>query len=362
MIYLNETGIDQVFQIPAYHYLWQKNYAVFDRCSEIFLTRPEQVPGMAVYRSFLDILKLRGKFPVVLHRSFALGDVLMVLAVMNFMRRSGIDVYLDTDFDRFPEFLKYAKPNNIKSWVGLELDGVFELDHQPLSKYARMHRIDIMGEVLGESIDNDIWDLDVDQKKMPEFDVLIQAGGSTGIKTLEPRILQNMIVRLRDQGLRVAVFGVGESLNIRGVSDYIGRTSFAEYWGLIKSAKLLISQDSSPLWISHFTKTPVLLLHGPTRVKERLHRHPLYPEKTGSVDLAALVGCRPCFESVDLCNGFAYCMKTVLLMALWERIKEEVFRILVYEKGGADVESKSAGVEVGEDFSYERYRSCPSLL
>ena len=45
-----------------------------------------------------------------------------------------------------------------------------------------------------------------------------------------------------------------------------------KFFSTIAKAKCLITMDSSPLWISHFTRTPVVVLFGPTRDSERLIR------------------------------------------------------------------------------------------
>lgn len=95
----------------------------------------------------------------------------------------------------------------------------------------------------------------------------------------------------------------------------------------LQRAKACVTVDSSLLWMTHFTKTPVVLLTGPSRGKERLAHHPLIPEGVIEISLATEIGCEPCFQGAARCNGKATCTSGVPVQRLWSLIHEGVEKV-----------------------------------
>jgi len=66
--------------------------------------------------------------------------------------------------------------------------------------------------------------------------------------------------------------------------------------------------DSGPLWLSHFTETPVVVIFGPTNPDARLPYHPLYPEKVKAVETNKHINCKRCYEAAERCNHEFKCL------------------------------------------------------
>ena len=340
MFILNETGRIQVFDNWGVDFTIQKNYAVpltFVK-GGVFTTSIEGKPGFSKWKSFENIRLMFGEnVPIVLNRSFALGDVLMLVPVINYLKSIGWNAWLDTDFTRFTQFtgldIRYRRMKETP--IGLMLDHLLEFDHNPDHPYSRLHRVDIYADALGIKIPKKLnWNIDF-KETIPIDDtdyVAVQVGGSTRMKTLKPGYIMTIVRLLRKRGYKVVLFGVsnGDKIqmpDIDGVLNLIDKIDLRELFGLIRRARILISMDSSPLWISHFTRTPVIMLHGSTRVQERLTRHPLFPHQTGSVDLAGLVGCTACFETAKYCADKISCMRTLSVKRLGESVGQQLNKL-----------------------------------
>jgi len=182
------------------------------------------------------------------------------------------------------------------------LDGILEQDHFR-AELSEMHRCDIYAEALGmKKIKKLDWSMDL--KKLPEVEiksdyVVLQYQGSTKMKQL-PVSTGNWIIKALER-MGILVIQISEDK----------RKSIKELFAVIKGAKCLIAMDSSPLWISHFTQTPVIGLFGPTRPSERIVYHPLYPERAVGIRLNNHLNppCESCFEQTRRCNNRMDCLK-----------------------------------------------------
>jgi len=262
--------------------------------------------GLEKVDDVLDFIKSHKR--IVIERSFALGDVLLLIPVVRRLREKLslehvtlitqprfvdnplISALANRVYDRYMTKDDVVRDSSIYD-IGITLNGVLERDHsQP--KYQRTHRVNIFMDWFGLK-GNVSWDCGRTWKKKEH--IVVQTGGSGPLKEL-PRETRDYVVE-RLKGEKYEVVRVGDDAK---VSD-------AEFLELIGTASCVISMDSSPLWISHFTKTPCVLILGPTREEERLTMHPLYPKKAKAIALNKLIDCPSCFEQRGECVGTVDC-------------------------------------------------------
>ena len=333
MICLNETGKDQMFFAPALNEVIFKNFAVWLPAVTHYETRPDDLEGFSTYRTFIDAVKSRGFENVVLRRTYALGDVLLVTAVAKWMQKKfGWNVGIETDWTKLKGISHWFPRVSSANHIGLDLDHVFELDHNPNGKYRKMHRLSIVKKVLGDS--GAEWDLGEDVKPDKKYKnyVALQVSGSTSLKSLNRPILHRLSILLARK-YPVVLIGSGAGWEGKNIVDLVGKTNLIQLWSVLKGCAGLVTMDSGPLWISHFTRTPTVLLSGPTRPEERISEHPLFPFATGMVRLERLVNCSPCWESKWACEGRLNCMRLVPPTKIWGVLKFELERVVAYGTG-----------------------------
>jgi len=250
-----------------------------------------------------------------------MGDILMLVPVIRALRKRGYDPFLRTFKSWRPildlldiEMKAIEQTFRSADW-GINLDGTLEQDHFR-SALSKIHRIEIYFMALGMRKMPKRLDWGLDLKKLPKRDIegdyiCFQGAGSTKMKRLPSNSINYIRERFKERGINVVMVGEGN------------KKSAKELFALIADAKALITMDSAPLWISHFTKTPVVALLGPTRISERLTKHPLYPNRAVGVALNEEINCESCFESTKKCNGKMDCLK-VRSERIWELIYSEV--------------------------------------
>lgn len=276
--------------------------------------------------NFLSFAKKQWKGSFYLQRTYALGDLLMLVPVIRHLRTLGHDPYIKTT-DLFVEVLNTlgisVSPitNRLDTEeFGISLDGTIERDHREKS-FNQIHRVYIYLKALGITKLPEELDWSCDFSKLPEMGVgdepfvVFQDGGSTPMKQLAGNT-KYIIQQFESVGVKVIP-----------ISDLFGKhlKSALYLFSLISKAKCLITMDSAPLWISHFTKTPVVAIFGPTRPQERLTLHPLYSEGTAAIELSKEVDCEPCFEHAAKCNNMVSCL-AVSIEKIYELLEPEVFR------------------------------------
>jgi len=276
--------------------------------------------------NFLSLIKKQGKLSFYLQRTFALGDMLMLVPVIRYLRTLGYDPWIRTT-DLFTKILDYLgvfvemveHPHHLEGH-GISLDGVIERDHRDKA-LSHIHRVYIYLKALGlEKMPKELdWSYDLSRFPEPEVGdepyVVLQDGGSTHKKRLAEGS-DYMRDRLERQGVRV--ISIGDLFKKQ-------KKSTLHLFSLIAKAKCLITMDSGPLWISHFTKTPIVAIFGPTRPEERLFLHPLYPEGTIAIELSKEVDCEPCFEQAIKCNDKIACLG-ISKERISELVEPEVMR------------------------------------
>jgi len=243
---------------------------------------------------------------VLIKRGTALGDILILSAVVQQIKRhrqkfllacqkrhldSGIPQLLGI----WDGFLTIDNVTNVKKYdIGIDFDRVFELDHHS-EKYQKIARVKLAMDALHSSRSPE-WDINKHYTKNKT--VIIQTSGSFPQKELPSETLQAIIQMVKDMGYTPLCVGRNERVK-RG----------SDYFDLIGTASFIITMDSSPLWISHYTKTRTILILGPTAEEQRLTYHPLYPRYAKAVKLYEKVNCQPCHEQLGACNGRISCLK-----------------------------------------------------
>ena len=271
--------------------------------------------------NILDELGKRDEKRFFVYRTFSLGDVLMLVPAIRYLREKGYDAYMKTigeytDIVRRLDVPVVESFYNTQNDLGIIFDYVIEQDHSN-SKLCRYHRthlyLSAMGiEDLPEYVDwssklENFIDVPFD---LPEYYVVFQAQGSNIVKQLPAETILKIAKRLNDQGIFVYFIGKPSDLDFQNkLTVNLGLRSLkcAQLFTLIAHARMLLCVDSSPLWISHFTQTPVACILGPTNFKQRLTLHPFYPDGTIPIQLNELMNCDSCFEMKQRCDGKVSC-------------------------------------------------------
>ena len=274
--------------------------------------------------SFIEELKRREVKRFYIKRTFALGDVLMLVPVIRFLRHEGFRPYLYTQESFILPLRKLGIPTfNIKNSYqatdyGIILDGTVEWDHV-CSSFQKYHRVELYFETLG--VKRFPKDLDWHSNlavfpEVPEipFDkyIVFQGQGSHRAKSLPRATIEALINQITKDG--VPVVYIGDSIGLNLEREELVHLAFFKYsilqlFSLIAKARCLITMDSAPLWIAHFTKTPTIGIFGPTDSRIRLKYHPLYPDGVHALQLNKRLGCKCCFEAAKDCNWKFQCLQ-----------------------------------------------------
>ena len=286
-------------------------------------------------KSFVNYMIKRGVEKFYLEKTYALGDVLMLVPLVRYLNQLGLHPYIRTA-ERWTPILDLLDIDyEAVEWVGepkgfgIQLNNTVELDHrQP--KIQKFHRLEIYSKCLGIKVPECL-DWSMDYSKFPGAEmkkpyVVFQGKGTTGKKMLPNATIQHLINQMNTKGIKVVYIGnaigkTNESVKVdrkKNVMLFM-RYGLPKLFSLISDAECVISMDSAPLWISHFTKTPVITILGPTQAEQRITKHPLYPEGAEAVKLYEIVDCKPCFEAAARCDH-----KTPCLNVRPERIWQEL--------------------------------------
>jgi len=261
--------------------------------------------------SFLNALDKKKIKRFYIHRTFALGDILMLVPVIRALRKRGYDPYLRT--------IRWAKSfldlldieidmvelhrHPTEGAYGIMLDGTVEQDHAR-AILSGLHRVDTYFKALGMQKIPRKLDWSMDLERLPEIDiegdyVAFFPAGSTFRKQLPANTREWIMRAFKEKGVSAIQIGVGSEISIKKV------------FAIIAKAKCLVTMDSGPLWVSHFTRTPVITLFGPSRPSERLAYHPLWPKRAIGIKLNECLNppCESCFEAAGKCGNRMDCLK-----------------------------------------------------
>jgi len=273
-------------------------------------------------------LKQKPNSVICFWRTYGLGDILLLTPVFNWLKEVHpfCQIYLVVaagflDLFRYWDVVTVVHDRNIPNIeydVGYYLDGVVEKDHVG-DKNSYKHRLDLYCEFLGIPVPKEpIFSLPYGEdeknwaegivgalRKIGKPIVVMQAFGSTEVK----RFSFDKVVKIAEELVKfcslILVHDTRVDFERVGMINLTGMTSVHELVALVDSVDVVVTMDSSVLWIAHCTQTPVIALLGPTRKQERLKYHRNY----AVVNLAEMVGCEPCFERMAKCGGMISCMK-----------------------------------------------------
>jgi len=294
---LNNTQISQIvydwkydpIEIPPNCFFPSRNVGQFKVCDSIS-----------------EYLKSAKRLLVI--RRFALGDVLMLLCVLRELKAyykldhitlatSGMlaDHPVINQLNFSADLItSTSRLDKISYDAACHLDGWLEMDHIS-DKFAFKHRIDLYREFFelptGKDPDWSGFEIKVSSK----YIVFCPAGR---------RIYNSLSLKLTKEIEK----GLSRHKKVVLISDE-NRVEDDKLVDIIAEASVLVTVDSGPLWIAHYTATPVVFLSGPTKPEQRVSYHPLYPDGVETVRLAERVGCSSCFERAVGCNFSAACMK-----------------------------------------------------
>jgi len=287
---------------------------------------PPSIPNVHRIDKITPYLKPNLTYVIV--RSYALGDILMLIPVMREFKDkySGSKVVLVTsgrfmtsiilrelsgDVFNAISYRIYTNPKHYD--VGIILNDILERDHQD-PKYSVKHRVDIYREFLGlKSGELPVWN---EEEISPgKHGVVFCSAGNTRKKALEDETASYIEKKLVSRFNKVCHINHNQHIPEQELLDKI------------RQARAVITMDTAPLWIAHFYRTPVVFLSGPTRGKERLCYHPLFPDGVSEVSMSEMVGCTPCFEKADTCHMNIDCMR-VPKAKVWEAVNSALEKVM----------------------------------
>lgn len=280
---------------------------------------------------------------VVLRRSGAMGDLLMLRAAASAVKRTypGLDLVLrcqpalahlfaaDPVWSVWP--IGQAKPKKLEGAAVVSLDQVVEVDHRG----KEVHRVELFMKAMTNDaialVETD-WVLPVPADVARWVDawlgkrrlrraertlplVALQVRGSGPMKSL-PREQVEAISRRLESRANVVLIEAKEEHVWGGDRIYqmTGRDALHAL-ELLRHVDLTVCFDSGVLWMAHCAPSPVLAILGPTRPEQRISLHPRFPDGAHSVSLNDLIvldgktGCPPCFERAEACRGSYACMQ-----------------------------------------------------
>jgi hypothetical protein len=320
-VHYNGSGIPQVF----YNY-FRDPVVLPPRYAYSFENLREVPKNFTRYSSLRPLIENAKKILFV--RNYALGDTLMLLPVLREIKETYPDkkIYLATNFDlannyyikRFSKgiveqlFTNYEDVSGYD--LGVFLDYVVERDTH-IKEYSVKHRVDIFRECLCLPTGTlPVWNTEPTWVGL--HGVVLCSGGSNPRKQLTTDTANYFVKQIKKRKFR-------KFLHIRE-GNPINPPEILE---ALQNARVVITMDSAPLWLAHYTNTPTVLISGPSRGSERLTYHPLYPDGAKEVSCSKEIGCTPCFESNVECSRGAKCLVSIPKEKLWnmvEKVMEEV--------------------------------------
>lgn len=315
---LNITGVKQGF---------------YNSVGACISAEPDQVINVGIAKSmpagfedvpnFIDLVKARGEKGFYIQRTFALGDTLMTVPAVRYCQHLGWNVRMRVSSEFVP-LLSFLGINCEPSFYpaqgfGILMDWIVEQDignHE----LGQFHRVAIYLKALGLPMpDAKELDWTCDLSKFPQSPidlkepyVVFQGQGANKRKQLPQDTIERILRDLNDRGVKV--YYIGEPRDLSPIGKRVIATgmkfNFLELFPVIAGARCLISVDSGPLWISHFTNTPTVTILGPSHEKQRLALHPLYPDATLWVPTNEWIGCPSCYEGAQACQGLIRCLNS----------------------------------------------------
>jgi len=142
--------------------------------------------------------------------------------------------------------------------------------------------------------------------------IAVQLRGSGPMKSLPKPQVASLIRLLKPMG-DIVLIESDEKLAREyagpGVHAMPGRDALHTV-ELLRHVDLAVTMDSGPLWLAHAAACPTLCIMGPTRPAQRITFHPLYASgQVRAVSLNEIISCPACFEQAKACKGAFACMQ-----------------------------------------------------
>jgi len=332
---INDTGMNQIFKDINGNICRVPDKGVIDTT---------QINGgwygfLKPVENFMEVVRERDVKTFYLERTFSLGDTLMLIPVYRRLEALGYKPYLRVA-KQFCDLLerlevRYQSEEVRPEGLGVFLNYLLERDHTN-KKLQKIPRVQIYFKAIGLPFYQDKLDWDWEPERFPEVEfseakepfIVFQGKGNTERRGLPNNVIQEVIKRLNRD--KISTFYIGQSVPLPKASNRFTRKAYLtstlpELFSWIGKARCLITMDSSPLWVSHFTKTPTIAVLAPSRPEERLVLHPLFPEGATAVEVNKWIKCPSCFEQSVKCNHKFDCFK-VDPERLYSELKKFIMR------------------------------------
>ena len=294
---------------------------------------------------------IRNTKRITIHREYALGDLLQVIAAGRLIKkRYNIgELWIITN-ERFVEDLNYCfkdikfMSNEVLINYSYEfgftftIDGILERDHSLQNHENSKHRIEILLNYFGinEFTKDELdWSLNLrgglnmPQLKTDKKIIGVQIRGSGFMKTLKPDMVRRIVEELaKDHYVALIDQDADKGFEGKNILNLCGKLKTPQVIELLRRCSLCLTMDSGVLWMAHVANCPTITFLGSTREAERISLHPQYPEKAKCIDLTKYVGCSPCFETRARCKGAVNCMNKVNYDIIKDELLEKVKQIL----------------------------------
>ncbi len=303
-------------------------------------------------KSFIHEMQSQNIKQFWMERSYAFGDILILISVAQYLKEQfGMDAGICTA-QRYTSVIHHMgirtrrMEGNKEPFedYGIKLDSILELDHS-VPALQHVPRSFIYLKALGINKFPKAMPWNYNEAAFPAFIELVQKDfqfarknyivfqgeGTTQKKQLPRDTIEAICKEFLEMGINVIYVGnhVDICINDERLEKAFTKYTVRQLFTIIRNAKALVCMDSSPLWISHFTKTPVLSILGPTRFRERLSLHPLYPEQASAVQANDIINCKSCYEQARACQQRVLCLKSPaekifslirpIIKKLWEK-------------------------------------------
>jgi len=207
---------------------------------------------------------------------------------------------------RFPDWVTHSREKHLYRLNSLGIKNMTEPSYIHIPRHDEEHVLSLIEENgIGEHI------------------VVVNPGAKSHLKRWSPEGFAEVADRLTEEcGANIIFIGLSEDKETvnavigkmkKKAHNLVGRTNIRQLAGLLKKARLLITNDSAPLHLGCAVGTKVLAIFGPTD-----------PDKygpTGEFDtvLRAKLFCSPCEKAI--CRYNYECMKLIQAVEVFETAK-----------------------------------------
>ena len=343
MRFNTSKAVEVFYRLPA-----MEPITVYPRfCFDDEVVASAKLPCLADGIRLDEFMRQKPDATVCLWRTYALGDIIVLTPLIHSLKESypRCKVVLATG-DGFLSLFKYwdlvktIGENSVQyeSYdVGYYLDGVVEKDHAG-DAHSYKHRLDINCEFVGWPVPKDpIFSLpysDVEKewaqrvvatrREEGKPVAVMQLSGAMWFNRFRLGKTMEIAAELSKVCSVIMIHNLKEDVEVKGIINLAGQTTFQELAALIDCADVAITMDSGALWVAHCTKTPIIAMFGHTRAKEKMAHHRNYH----AINLAEMVGCESCFGRQIRCKGTAECLNKSDTERIIQEIKIGLARLV----------------------------------